>query len=61
MPARTETAKVDQEAYNAVASTFKVVRHAALKLFADEGITESQFQALGLLVENGSYANEEDE
>jgi len=53
VPARTETAKVDQEAYNSVASTFKVIKHAALKLFSDEGITESQFQALGLLVDNG--------
>jgi DNA-binding MarR family transcriptional regulator len=53
VPARTELSKVDQEAYNAVVSTFKVMRHAALKVFADEGITDSQLLALGLLVDNG--------
>jgi MarR family 2-MHQ and catechol resistance regulon transcriptional repressor len=53
MPTRTETVEADREAYDGVISTFKVVRHAALKVFADEGITESQLQALGLLVENG--------
>ena len=30
-----------------------MIRHAALRLFAEEGITESQLQALGLLVDNG--------
>jgi MarR family 2-MHQ and catechol resistance regulon transcriptional repressor len=54
MPARTETAEADRDAYDGVISTFKVVRHAALRVFTDEGITESQLQALGLLVENGS-------
>jgi DNA-binding MarR family transcriptional regulator len=53
MPARTETAEADQEAYNTVIATYKVIRHATLGLFTDEGITESQLQALGLLVKNG--------
>jgi DNA-binding MarR family transcriptional regulator len=53
MPTRTETAQADREAYNSVGATFKVVRHAALKLFAEEGLTEAQLQALGLLLENG--------
>lgn len=54
MPARTETTDVDQEAYNTVIATYKVIRHATLGLFAEEGITEPQLQALGLLVKNGS-------
>ncbi len=53
MPARMETVEADREAYNAVGATFKVIRHAALGMFAEEGITESQLQALGLLVGNG--------
>lgn len=53
MPSRTVTTKADQEAYNAIISTFKVIRHANLRLFSDEGITESQLQALGLLVDDG--------
>ena len=53
MPVRTETAEADQEAYNTVIATYKVIRHATLGLFADEGITEPQLQALGLLVKNG--------
>jgi DNA-binding MarR family transcriptional regulator len=51
--ARTETAKVDREAYNAIIATSKVIRRVGLGLFTEEGITESQFQALWLLVENG--------
>jgi MarR family 2-MHQ and catechol resistance regulon transcriptional repressor len=54
VPARRETTDVDQEAYNAIIATSKVMRHAALRLFVDEGITDSQFLALGLLVNNGS-------
>ena len=53
MPARTETAKEYQEAYNGVITTFKVIRQAALGLFAEVGISESQLEALGLLVING--------
>ncbi|MDA4111668.1 MAG: MarR family transcriptional regulator [Thaumarchaeota archaeon] len=53
MPARTENAKEYQEAYNGVITTFKVIRQAALGLFAEVGITESQLEALGLLVNNG--------
>jgi DNA-binding MarR family transcriptional regulator len=53
MPVRAETADLDQEAYNAITATSKVMKHAALRLFADEGITDSQFQALFLLVNNG--------
>ncbi|MDA4137172.1 MAG: MarR family transcriptional regulator [Thaumarchaeota archaeon] len=53
MPARARTAQVDQEAYNAIIATSKVIRRVALGLFTEEGITESQFQALWLLVENG--------
>jgi len=53
VPARTRTAQVDQEAFNAIIATSKVIRRVALGLFADEGITESQFLALMLLVENG--------
>ena len=53
MPPRAETAEADQEAYNTVIATYKVIRHATLGLFAEEGITEPQFQALMLLVENG--------
>jgi len=53
VPTLAETSEVDQEAYNAIIATSKVIRHVAQGLFADEGITESQFQALWLLVENG--------
>ena len=53
MRARTTTAHVDQDAYNAIIATSKVIRRVALGLFAEEGITESQFLALTLLVENG--------
>jgi DNA-binding MarR family transcriptional regulator len=53
VPARARTAEVDQEAYNAIIATSKVIRRVALRLFAKEGITEPQFQALMLLVENG--------
>jgi DNA-binding MarR family transcriptional regulator len=53
VPARTETAKEYQEAYNSVITTFKVIRQAALGLFAEVGITESQLEALRLLVNNG--------
>ena len=53
MPARARTAEVDQEAYNAIIATSKVIRRVALRLFAEEGITEPQFQALMVLVENG--------
>ena len=44
---------MDQEAYNAIIATSKVIRRVVLRLFAEEGITESQFQALSLLVQNG--------
>jgi DNA-binding MarR family transcriptional regulator len=50
---RKESAEADQEAYNTVIATYKVIRHATLGLFAEEGITEPQLQALGLLVNNG--------
>lgn len=53
MPARSTTSRLDQEAYNAILATSKVIRRVALKLFVEEGITEPQFQALLLLVENG--------
>jgi len=53
VPTLAETSEADQEAYNAIIATSKVIRHVAQGLFADEGITESQFQALWLLVENG--------
>jgi DNA-binding MarR family transcriptional regulator len=50
---RPTTSRLDQEAYNAILATSKVIRRVALKLFVEEGITEPQFQALLLLVENG--------
>lgn len=50
---RTETALVDQEAYNAVIATFKTIKHVALALFGDEGLTGAQVQALELLMANG--------
>ena len=53
MPARARTSEVDQEAYNAIIATSKVIRRVALRLFVEEGITEPQFQALSLLVDNG--------
>jgi DNA-binding MarR family transcriptional regulator len=54
VPARARTTEIDQEAYNAIIATSKVIRRVALRLFVEEGITEPQFQALMLLVENGS-------
>ena len=53
MPSRTETVIADEEAYNAVSCTFKVIKHAAVGFFGEEGITEAQLQALELLVSNG--------
>jgi len=53
MPARARTAEVDQEAYNAIIATSKAMRHAGLKLFAHEGISDSQFLALSLLASSG--------
>ncbi len=53
VPTRMERAEVEQKAYNSIIATSKVVRHAGLKLFADEGITDSQFLALVLLANNG--------
>ena len=53
MPSRTETAEVDQEAYNSIIATYKVMRQSTLSLFSDEGLTESQFQALFLLAKSG--------
>lgn len=53
MPARARTTEIDQEAYNAIIAASKVIRRVALRLFVEEGITEPQFQALMLLVENG--------
>jgi len=53
MPSRTETAEVDQEAYNSIIATYKVMRQSTLGLFSDEGLTESQFQALFLLAKSG--------
>jgi DNA-binding MarR family transcriptional regulator len=53
VPARARTTEIDQEAYNAIIATSKVIRRVALRLFVEEGITEPQFQALMLLVENG--------
>jgi DNA-binding MarR family transcriptional regulator len=53
VPVRPTTSRPDQEAYNAILSTSKVIRRVVLKLFVEEGITEPQFQALLLLVENG--------
>jgi DNA-binding MarR family transcriptional regulator len=55
MPARTEAAvEVEQEAYNAIIATYKVIKHYTLGLFSEEGLTEAQLQALGLLVRDGS-------
>jgi DNA-binding MarR family transcriptional regulator len=54
VPARARTTEIDQEAYNAILATSKVIRRVALRLFVEEGITEPQFQALMLLVEKGS-------
>jgi DNA-binding MarR family transcriptional regulator len=54
VPSRTEKARVDQEAYNAIFATSKVMRQAVTGLFLEEGITEPQFMALGLLVSSGS-------
>jgi DNA-binding MarR family transcriptional regulator len=54
VPARARTTEIDQDAYNAIIATSKVIRRVALRLFVEQGITEPQFQALMLLVENGS-------
>lgn len=54
MPAQHRTAELDQQAYYAILGTTKIIRRASLKAFADEGITDSQFQVLMLLEENGS-------
>jgi DNA-binding MarR family transcriptional regulator len=53
VPTRTRAAASDQEAYNVIIATSKVIRHVAQGLFAGEGITEPQFLALLLLMENG--------
>jgi DNA-binding MarR family transcriptional regulator len=53
MPTRARTAELDQEAYNAIITASKVMKHAGLRLFADEGITDSQFLALSLLANDG--------
>ncbi len=45
--------EADQEAYGAILATAKVIRRAALRVFADEGLTDPQFQVLMLLVEKG--------
>lgn len=53
MPARTKSYEVDQKAYNAIIATSKVMKHTALRLFGDEGISDSQFLALDALASNG--------
>jgi len=53
MPARAGTAEADQEAYSAILATAKVIRRVGLRVFSDEGITDPQFQALMLLVDEG--------
>jgi DNA-binding MarR family transcriptional regulator len=55
MPPRTETttALTDQDVYNEMIATIKTIKHVALDLFADEGITQAQLQALELLVAKG--------
>jgi DNA-binding MarR family transcriptional regulator len=39
----------DQDVYNSVIGTIKTIKHVAMGLFADEGMTSAQLQALGLL------------
>jgi DNA-binding MarR family transcriptional regulator len=53
VPTRPKTPEADQQAYNAILATSKVIRRVGLRLFAEEGITEPQFQSLMLLVDNG--------
>jgi DNA-binding MarR family transcriptional regulator len=53
MQARGGTTEADQEAYSAILATAKVIRRVGLRLFAEEGITDPQFQALMLLVDKG--------
>jgi DNA-binding MarR family transcriptional regulator len=48
-----EAALADQEAYNAVITTFKTIKHVALAQFACEGLTDTQVQVLELLMANG--------
>ena len=53
MPERARAAQVDRDTYHAVLATSKVIKRVGLRLFDAEGITDSQFQALVLLMENG--------
>ena len=53
MPARLEASEVEQDTYNAFISTTKMLKRAALAVFSAQGLSESQFQALDLLVDNG--------
>lgn len=53
MPAEAKTAEVDIEVYSAIIATTKVIRRVGLRVFAEEGLTDAQFQALMLLMENG--------
>jgi DNA-binding MarR family transcriptional regulator len=48
-----EAGEVDQKAYNAVTAAYKVMARVSLRLFSEEGLSESQFRALALLSENG--------
>ena len=50
---RARTTDADQEAYGAILVTAKVVRRVSLRVFADEGMTDPQFQVLMLLVDKG--------
>ena len=50
---RARTTDPDQEAYGAILATAKVIRRVSLRVFADEGITDPQFQVLMLLVDKG--------
>ncbi len=50
---RARTTDADQEAYGAILATAKVIRRVSLRVFADEGITDPQFQVLMSLVDKG--------
>ena len=53
MPSRTETTLADQDLYSTLGATLKTIKHVYLGLFADEGITEPQVQALEVLSMRG--------
>ena len=61
MPKRTEPAESDDESYNTVMTTYKVIKRASLGLVSDEALTQSQVLCIEGDRKERGYANEEDE